>query len=351
MKTSRWTLDNGLAMGLGRYFRSASMGDKVRRWLEGFIRSAGVENVAPVNLRRERREPSLSLVSTVHVPAKDGGQVGQVMIYESSGLMDLKSAITSARTRLSELQASYTVMRHGVDLTQGLLFGLLRVYYQQLDQVKLVVFYRKRYLDALLQDEGNEAKKITEDYQDAKSQSDKEYDKAVNDLTQKKALSHEETLELQFIWKRLIKTYHPDRFADDPVKLAAFTQLVSEINRARDEGNINRLREIANDPNGFMIEQGLGRLDFADECEQERLQKLLEMLQAKVLETNAAIDLLKRESQYELHVLSESRPGYLQLLANERKLEIELEISQLTIEADTLKTEINSLLGSQASAI
>ena len=76
-----------------------------------------------------------------------------------------------------------------------------------------------------------------------------------------------------------------------------------------------------------------------------------EMLQAKVLETNAVIDLLKRESQYELHVLSESRPGYLQLLANERKLEIELEISQLTIEADTLKTEINSLLGSQASAI
>ena len=47
---------------------------------------------------------------------------------------------------------------------------------------------------------------------------------------------------------------HPDRFAHEPDKLETYAKLTSPINQAKDNGDIAVLREIADDPHGFILE-------------------------------------------------------------------------------------------------
>jgi DNA polymerase-3 subunit epsilon len=58
--------------------------------------------------------------------------------------------------------------------------------------------------------------------------------------------------ELNRLWKKLVKLYHPDCFAHEP-------ELTAAINRAKDSGDIKTLREIAEDPHGFILRQGWAR--------------------------------------------------------------------------------------------
>src|ERR1035438_7906144 len=50
--------------------------------------------------------------------------------------------------------------------------------------------------------------------------------------------------------------YHPDRFASEPDKLETYHKLTAAINQAKDAGDIETLREIAEDPHGFILRQG-----------------------------------------------------------------------------------------------
>jgi hypothetical protein len=56
--------------------------------------------------------------------------------------------------------------------------------------------------------------------------------------------------------KKLVKLYHPDRFAHEPDKLETYHKLTAAINQAKNNGDIETLREIAEDPQGFMLRQG-----------------------------------------------------------------------------------------------
>ena len=53
------------------------------------------------------------------------------------------------------------------------------------------------------------------------------------------------------LWKKLVKLYHPDRFAHEPDKLATYEKLTAAINRAKDNGDVAALREIAEDRFGL----------------------------------------------------------------------------------------------------
>ena len=147
----------------------------------------------------------------------------------------------------------------------------------------------------------------------------------------------------------MVKTYQPDRFANDPQKLASFTQLNSEINQARDNGDIERLREIARDPNGFMMRLDLGSLDFDDTAELLSLQKMLDTLHIRIVDTIESLSLLKEDPRYELHVLSAKQPGYLQEIAKDHAAAIDLEIERLQEQASELEAEINDLTGNCVS--
>src|SRR5438093_11874514 len=83
-------------------------------------------------------------------------------------------------------------------------------------------------------------------------------------MAAKKELSGEEEVELARLWKKLVKLYHPHRFAHEPQKLETYGKLTAAINRAKDSGDLETLRQVASDPHGFifaprLVEPGFSR--------------------------------------------------------------------------------------------
>ncbi len=139
--------------------------------------------------------------------------------------------------------------------------------------------------------------------------------------------------------------YHPDRYAQEPDKQAIYARLMQEINQTRDRSDIARLREIANDPNGFRLCQGLSGLDLCDDAEMAKLRPLYAALQARILTTLEELDRLRASADYELYQLSQERPDVLATLADQQAEELAAEITGLEAEAAQLALEIESLTG------
>jgi DNA polymerase III epsilon subunit-like protein len=340
----------------GRLYKEALPDSELRRWLEWLAGStnersasmgkwylAGLDGSNGTAQVHTQSVPTEAFESS-HVTEQEGHD-SHVVVYVNPELEDVKKFVAAARARLCDLEAEYTGEQHAVDVTQSILFGLLRAYYQKRDSLKLVFDYRRKYLDVLLGSGEEDAQQVADQYQEAKNNSEAEFDRIAAESSGRRALSEAEEKELKLIWKKLIRTFHPDRFANDPEKLAAFTRLTSEINKARDNGDIERLREIASDPHGFMMRYGLGNLDFEDTAELSSLRRLYETLQIRIIATIEALSLLRETPQYELHVLSVKRPSYLQEIATDHASALELEIEQLRVNATQLENEINELTG------
>jgi len=98
---------------------------------------------------------------------------------------------------------------------------------------------------------------------------------------------------LNRLWKKLVKLYHPDRFAHEPEKLETYHKLTAAINRAKDSGDIKTLREIAEDPHGFILRQGWASLDFSDAAEIGQLRRLYETLQLEIITVIESLNQLR----------------------------------------------------------
>lgn len=148
-----------------------------------------------------------------------------------------------------------------------------------------------------------------------------------------------------------MKLYHPDRFAHEPDKLETYHKLTAAINRAKDAGDIKTLREIADDPHGFILRQGWASLDFSDEAELTQLRRLHETLQLEFIAVLESLNSLREGPDYELCQLSEKKPGLLDELVAERKQLLENESAELQQQADKLADEIEELVGIESSHI
>jgi hypothetical protein len=156
-------------------------------------------------------------------------------------------------------------------------------------------------------------------------------------------LTKAEEEELRALWKKLVRLYHPDRFSQQPDKIETYDKLTSAINQAKEEGNIELLREIATDASAFILRQGWTKLDFADEIEVKSMRKLYATLQLRIVGVLDAINRLHESGDFELYLLSEKQPGLLQEVANSQIEAITAEIAQLELEATKLKDEIAEL--------
>ena len=148
-----------------------------------------------------------------------------------------------------------------------------------------------------------------------------------------------------------MKLYHPDRFAHEPDKLATYEKLTAAINRAKEAGDIKTLREIAEDPAGFILRQGWTGLDFSDEVELAELRRLHESLQLEIIAVIESLEQLKESAEYELCGIVEQRPGVLDELAAERTKLLEQESAELQQQAEKLADEIKELSGEEACRI
>jgi len=269
------------------------------------------------------------------------------IVYISPELEQLRQLVAGARAQLAELETDYTKEKSRVDAVQAVLFRHLREHYQKRDRLRLVVDYRRKFLDSLTRGDSEAAKQAEQYYEQAKTQSDKDYEEMVAAMDKKKLLTTEQEAELTQLWKKLVKLYHPDRFANDPDKLETYHKLTAAINQAKDNGDIETLREIAEDPHGFILRQGWAKLDFKDVEELAQLKRLHETLQKEIVAVTESLKQLRESPDYELCQLAEQKPGVLDELAAERAKQLEIENAELEMQAEQLAKEIKRLGGTE----
>ncbi|MFM2294323.1 MAG: hypothetical protein RLZZ350_736 [Verrucomicrobiota bacterium] len=273
------------------------------------------------------------------------------IIYTSPDLEQLRQLVAGARAQLAELETDYTKEKSRVDAVQAVLFRHLREHYQKRDRLRLVIDYRQKFLKSVTRGDAEEAKQAEESFEQAKTQTDKDYDELAAAADKKKNLSAEQEAELTQLWKKLVKLYHPDRFANEPDKLETYHKLTAAINQAKDSGDIETLREIAEDPQGFLLRKGWANLDFSDKEELAQLKRLHETLQKEIAKVTESLKELRESPDYELCQLAEQKPGILDELAAERTKSLELENAALEKQADLLAKEIKTLSGTSADRI
>jgi DNA polymerase-3 subunit epsilon len=347
----------------GRLFQEARKDAELRRWL-GWLSSSSNARSAKMGrwyLRQLETQTEPQVAAVFAAPeikskgkrAEKPGAVGlaALVIYVNPELEQLRQLVAGARARLAELEVSFTKEKSRVDAMQAVLFRRLHEHYQKCDRLRLIVDYRKKYLDSLIRGGEEEAKQTEESYEKAKAQSDKQFEEATAAVAKKKQLTGEEEAELTKLWKKLVKLYHPDRFAHEPDKLETYHKLTSAINRAKDSGDIKTLREIAEDPHGFILRQGWASLDFSEEVELTQLRRLYETLQLEIITVLESLNQLRESPDYELCQLSDKTPSLLDELAAERAKVLEKESGELENEASRLAEEIKELVGDEASGI
>jgi len=273
------------------------------------------------------------------------GKTTSPAIYVSPEFEQLRQLVADARAKLAELETDYTKEKSRVDAVQAVLFRHLREHYQKRDRLRLTVDYRKKFLDLLVRGDSAAAQQAEKNFEQAKTQTDEDYEELAAAADKKKQLTAEEEAELTLLWKKLVKLYHPDRFANDPDKLETYHKLTAAINHAKDNGDIETLREIAEDPQAFILRQGWTKLDFKDVEELAQLKRLHETLQREIAVVAEALQQLRESPDYELCQLAEKKPGMLDELAAERAKQLELENKALEMQADLLAKEIKKLSG------
>ena len=347
----------------GRLFQEARKDAELRRWLDWL---AGSSNARSAKMGRwylrqleVKTEPAIDdamfaapeTEGKKRVKSPPGIGVAAIVVYINPELEQLRQLVAGARARLAELESSYTREKSRVDAMQAVLFRRLCEHYQKRDRLRLIVDYRKKYLDSLIRGGDEEARQAEENYAKARAQTEKDYQETAAAVAGKKQLTPEEEAELNRLWKKLVKLYHPDRFAHEPEKLETYHKLTAAINRAKDSGDIKTLREIADDPHGFILRQGWASLDFSDAAEIGQLRRLYETLQLEIISVIESLNQLRESPDYELCQLSGQKADVLDELASERARLLDQESADLEKQADRLAKEIKELNGEEADRI
>ncbi len=280
----------------------------------------------------EAAEPSL------FVAWQSGGEVTagviegkELVLYVNPELQRLRMLVEAARARLAELEAGFTIEKAKLEAMKARLFARLREHFQWRDRLRLVIGYRRKYLESLVRQGEEEAGKIAQEYRQASAQSDREYAETAAALAEKQELSAGEAAEVSQLWRKLVKLFHPDRCAHEPEKQETYHKLTAAINHAKDHGDLATLRRIADDPQGFIPRQSWAALDrglplqrragqrgrpstfpsrrWSDEPRRiAQLRRLWEGIKLEIIRVLEASNALKESPDYELHRLTTQTP-------------------------------------------
>jgi len=225
------------------------------------------------------------------------------------------------------------------------LFVTLRPYYQRRDRLRLLVQYRKAFIDRLLAEGEEAAAESEEEFQRETADKDREYDSTASALEGKRELNEDEAAKLKQLWKKLVRMFHPDLFGDDPEMQKTYVLLTQAINDARDRGDMDLLEMIAKNPQAFILKQGWASVSLDGAQGLMELRALYEHLQAKILELIETLDDLRGSADFALFEYAEQDDGVLDQVAAAQRAELEQEIETLNAEAERRAKELEELTG------
>ena len=270
------------------------------------------------------------------------------MLYVNPEVPRLRALVDAARARLAELEAGFTIEKAKVEAMKARLFARLREHFQRRDRLRLVIGYRRKYLESLVRQGEEEAGKFAQEYRQASAQQEQEYAETAAALAETQELSAEEAAEVSQLWRKLVKLFHPDRFAHEPEKRETYEKLTAAINHAKDHGDLATLRSIAENPDGFVLRQGWAALDFGEEREIAQLRRLWTRIELEIIRVLDAGNALKESPEYELHRLTTQTAAFFDKTVRRHVEAIEKEMVALQTQAEELAKEIEELTGVSA---
>ena len=187
----------------GRLIQEARKDAELRGWLDWLAKSSNARNAKMGRwylrqLEMAAAPPDTTVFAAPEIEreskrgvAAQAGHVGLV-IYLNPELEQLRQLVAGGRSRLAELEVDFTKEKSRVDVMQAVLFRQLREFYQQRDRLRLIVDYRRKFLDSLVRGGEEEAKQAEAHYEQAKAQTDKDYEETAAAVAEKKQLTAEE---------------------------------------------------------------------------------------------------------------------------------------------------------------
>lgn len=312
--------------------RSASMG----KWYLDALEHGRAAKQSPFYMSDEQAPKTQN---------KPGGT--DIESYLGPEIAVMEQMIETARTRLADLSASYMRDRRAADTVSSALFLRLRADYKRRDDLKLRVEYRQKYIDVLLSQGDESAEEVVSEFEDANDGAEREYEDASQEAAKTKPLNDEQAAEAKSIWQKLVHLFHPDKVANNPEQQQAYENLLAIINDARDTGNITLLREIADDPDGFMQRHGWASLsNLKSRKTLHTLNQIYESISLQILNVIQETDDLRSGADFSVFVYCKDNEGGFEELVANRKKKLGDEIHTLIIQANALRVEIETLTDS-----
>ncbi len=331
----------------GRLYQETEKDGELRGWLEWLVASTNEKSSQMGRWYLAQLANGGGRADAVLLDSEMAGEgaASGLVIYQDPGLEHYQRLIEMARNRLADLELDYGVERAKVDSVRSRLFVTLRPYYQKRDRLRLLVRYRKAFIDRLLAEGEDAAAESEEEFQRETADKDREYDSTASALEGKRELNEDESAKLKQLWKKLVRMFHPDLFGDDPEIQKTYVLLTQAINDARDRGDMELLETIAKNPQAFILKQGWASVSLDGARGLMELRALYEHLQAKILELIETLDDLRGSADFALFEYAEQDAGVLDQVAAAQRAELEQEIETLNAEAERRAKELEELTG------
>jgi len=333
----------------GRLYQEAREDGEVRSWLEWLAESTNERSSAMGRWylgqlgNTSVQEDAAFLDLEIHAHA--GESTTGLLVFQQPETGLYQRLVEAAQNRLAGLELEYGIEKSKVDSIRSKLFGALREQYQERDRLRLLVRFRKAFIERLLAEGEESAAQAAGDFQREKTEKDREYDSTASALEGKRELGEEETARLKQLWKKLVRMFHPDLFGHDPEKRKTYELLTQAINEARDRGDIELLELIAKDPQAFILKQGWASVSLDGAQGLKELRALYEYLQARILEIIETLDDLRTSPEMEIFQEVEQDEKVIDRIAATQRDELEQEIATLQAEAERAGEEARELAG------
>jgi DNA polymerase III epsilon subunit-like protein len=331
----------------GRLYQEAVNDRELRGWLEWLAESTNEKSSHMGRWYLTQLANGGGLGDSILLDVEMSSEAAErgLVIYRDPGLEHYQRLIELARNRLADLELDYGVERARVDSVRSRLFVTLRPYYQLRDRLRLLVQYRKAFIDRLLSEGEDAAAESEQDFQRETDDKDREYDSTASALEGKRELNDDEATKLKQLWKKLVRMFHPDLVGDDPEIQKTYVLLTQAINDARDRGDMELLESIAMNPQAFILKQGWASVSLDVASGLMELRALYEHLQAKILEMIETLDDLRSSADFALCDYVEQDSGVLDQVAAAQRADLEQEIETLSAEAERRAKELEELTG------
>jgi len=335
----------------GRMYQEAREDAELRLWLEWLAASSNGRSSAMGRWYLAQLENGCGLEDAAFLDlrmqedAEQASGTAGLVVFQHPGTELYQKLVEAARNRLAELELEYGIEKSKVDSIRSKLFTALRPSYQERDRLRLLVRFRKAFIDRLLAEGEEAAAATTDDYQREAAEKDGEYDSTSAVLEGKREINADEAAHLKHLWKKLVRTFHPDLHENDPNRRKTYELLTQAINDARDRGDTGLLERIAKDPQAFVLEQGWVSVSFDPERGLKDLRSLYEHLQASILEMIETLDELRASPEMEIFREVERDDQAIERMAAAQREELEREIAGLEKEAARVADEARELAG------